>query len=57
MAQCMAMGQAAGTAAAMATRGTAGGTVREVAVDVLRARLAAEGAILGIQSVGAEAHP
>jgi hypothetical protein len=57
MAQCMAMGQAAGTAAAMATRGSAQGTVREVAVDILRARLAADGAILGVQPVGAEAHP
>jgi hypothetical protein len=46
MAQCMAMGQAAGTAAAMASdRGTTG-TVREIDVASLRSRLAADGAIL-----------
>jgi len=49
MAQCMAMGQAAGTAAAMAVKG--GGAVRDVDVASLRARLAADGAIL---SLGAE---
>jgi hypothetical protein len=44
MATCMAMGQAAGTAAAMAA---AGGTVpRSVPVGALRARLAADGALL-----------
>jgi hypothetical protein len=44
MATCMAMGQAAGTAAAMAA---AGGTVpRAVAADLLRARLAEDGALL-----------
>jgi hypothetical protein len=49
MAQCMAMGQAAGTAAAM---GVAGGLdPRAVDTGQLRARLAADGAIL---SVGAE---
>ena len=46
MAQCMAMGQAAGTAAAMAAAG--GGAVRDVDVAALRARLAADGAILGL---------
>ena len=48
MAQCMAMGQAAGTAAAMATTGGAGGTVRAVPIDALRARLLAGGAILDL---------
>jgi hypothetical protein len=52
MAQCMAMGQAAGTAAAMATVGpvrlAAGGVVRDVSVAALRDRLAADGAILGL---------
>jgi hypothetical protein len=49
MAQCMAMGQAAGAAAAM---GVAGGLdPRAVDTEQLRARLAADGAIL---SVGAE---
>jgi len=47
MAQCMAMGQAAGTAAAMAaTAGTDACAVRAVSTDVLRARLRADGAIL-----------
>jgi hypothetical protein len=41
MAQCMAMGQAAGTAAAMAT-----GDVRAISMDGLQARLVADGAIL-----------
>ena len=53
MAQCMAMGQAAGTAAALAV---AGGTdPRDVPVDRLRDWLAAEGAILRLtEPVGAE---
>jgi hypothetical protein len=55
MAQCMAMGQAAGTAAAMATRRPVGGAVREIPVDHLRARLVADGAILDLEPVGAEA--
>jgi glycine/D-amino acid oxidase-like deaminating enzyme len=46
MAQCMAMGQAAGTAAAIAATSDAGGAVRAVDIDALRARLAADGAIL-----------
>ena len=46
MAQCMAMGQAAGTAAALATAG--GGVPRDVDTAELRARLAAAGAILAI---------
>jgi hypothetical protein len=46
MAQCMAMGQAAGTAAGLAIE--TGVTPREVPADRLRARLAAEGAILDI---------
>ncbi len=44
MATCMAMGQAAGTAAAFASE--RGGDVRAVAVDRLRGRLAADKAIL-----------
>ncbi|HET7703497.1 MAG TPA: FAD-dependent oxidoreductase [Candidatus Limnocylindrales bacterium] len=50
MAQCMAMGQAAGTAAAMAARraGAERGAVRAVAIDDLRTRLAAAGAILSL---------
>jgi hypothetical protein len=44
MAQCMAMGQAAGTAAALAV--AAGRDPREVDVATLRARLRADGAIL-----------
>ncbi len=44
MAQCMAMGQAAGSAAAMATRAAL--DPRDVAVEVLRDRLRADGAIL-----------
>jgi hypothetical protein len=44
MATCMAMGQAAGTAAVFAA---AGGTVpRAVPVDALRERLALDGALL-----------
>jgi hypothetical protein len=46
MAQCMAMGQAAGTAAAMAAAGN--GDVRGVAIDLLRARLVGTGAILDL---------
>jgi hypothetical protein len=46
MAQCMAMGQAAGIAAAMAATSDAGGAVRAVDIDALRSRLAADGAIL-----------
>jgi hypothetical protein len=46
MAQCMAMGQAAGTAAALAIE--AGADPREVPTDSLRARLAADGAILAV---------
>jgi hypothetical protein len=49
MAQCMAMGQAAGTAAAMAVAG--GIDPRDVVSGQLRARLSADGAIL---SLGAE---
>jgi glycine/D-amino acid oxidase-like deaminating enzyme len=45
MAQCMAMGQAAGTAAAQAAAAP-GWAVRGVPIDALRARLAADGAIL-----------
>ena len=48
MAQCMAMGQAAGTAAAMAAAGD--GSPRDVAVDRLRERLRARGAILELAS-------
>ena len=44
MAQCMAMGQAAGTAAAMATRASL--DPRAVPVEVLRVGSAADGAIL-----------
>ena len=48
MAQCMAMGQAAGTAAAIATADRANGAVRAVDVEVLRGRLRAGGAILDL---------
>ena len=44
MAQCMAMGQAAGTAAALAAQGD--GAVRDVEIGRLRTRLAEDGAIL-----------
>ena len=44
MAQCMAMGQAAGTAAALAAVGD--GSVRDVEIEVLRDRLVNDGAIL-----------
>jgi hypothetical protein len=46
MAQCMAMGQAAGSAAAMASIRTPSGAVRAVDVAGLRARLVGDGAIL-----------
>lgn len=46
MAQCMAMGQAAGTAAAMAV--STGQDPRDVDVQALRARLRAEGAVLDV---------
>ena len=51
MAQCMAMGQAAGTAAALAARSGSIGAIRAVAIDDLRARLAADGAILDLTPV------
>ena len=44
MAQCMAMGQAAGTAAAVAA--TRNGSVREVELEVLQNRLVKDGAII-----------
>ena len=51
MAQCMAMGQAAGSAAALAARtGPADGAVRAVAPDALRRTLLDAGAILEITS-------
>jgi hypothetical protein len=46
MAQCMAMGQAAGTTAALAA--AAGTTPREVAAETVRERLAADGAVLAL---------
>ena len=46
MAQCMAMGQAAGTAAAMAS--AAGGVPRDIDVSVLRERLRVDGSILDL---------
>ena len=46
IAQCIAMGQAAGTAAALATSGGRDGTVRAVDIATLRERLAEAGAIL-----------
>jgi hypothetical protein len=53
MAQCMAMGQAAGAAAAMAV--AAGVDPRDVEIDALRSRLARDGAILRLtEPVGAE---
>jgi hypothetical protein len=42
----MAMGQAAGSAATMASAGGSAGAVRAVPFDTLRARLVADGAIL-----------
>jgi FAD dependent oxidoreductase len=50
MAQCMAMGQAAGTAAAMAVGGA--GDPRDVAIDALQARLRDDGAILELDPAG-----
>jgi hypothetical protein len=44
MAQCMAMGQAAGMVAALAARSD--GQVREVSFDLVRDRLTGAGAIL-----------
>ncbi len=49
MAQCMAMGQAAGTTAAMAAVDAA--SVREVDVAVLRDRLRGDGALLDMESL------
>jgi hypothetical protein len=49
MAQCMAMGHAAGTAAAMATR--SGREPRAIDIGVLRERLVADGAILALEPV------
>jgi FAD dependent oxidoreductase len=46
MAQCMAMGQAAGTAAAMATADGRDGTIRSIDIGALRDRLRGDGAIL-----------
>jgi hypothetical protein len=46
MAQCMAMGQAAGTVGAMAAE--ASGVVRDVSPDLVRERLARDGAVLQI---------
>jgi hypothetical protein len=51
MAQCMAMGQAAGTAAAMAVAG--GRDPREVASGALRDRLRRDGAILEMDDAAA----
>jgi hypothetical protein len=47
MAQCMAMGQAAGTAAALAV--AAGVDPRDVAVGAVRDRLRADGAVLDLE--------
>lgn len=46
MAQCMAMGQAAGTVAALAAKGD--GQVREVGFEVVRDLLTKDGAVLGV---------
>jgi hypothetical protein len=54
MAQCMAMGQAAGTAAAMASRGSPSGAIRAIDMAGLRSQLAADGAILELANVPAE---
>lgn len=48
MAQCMAMGQAAGTAAALAA--PAGGSVRDIPLEVLQHRLRDTGAILDLEA-------
>ncbi len=53
MAQCMAMGQAAGTAAALAVRGRC--DPREIPVETLRDRLRADGAILELAPSGVAA--
>jgi ribulose 1,5-bisphosphate synthetase/thiazole synthase len=58
MAQCMAMGQAAGTAAALAARQTGtdvAGRVRSIDVVDLRRRLVAAGAILDLRAVAESA--
>ncbi|MDH3470174.1 MAG: FAD-dependent oxidoreductase, partial [Acidimicrobiia bacterium] len=47
MAQCMAMGQAAGTVAALAVK--RGGAVREVANGALLEQLRADGAVLSLE--------
>ena len=53
MGQCMAMGQAAGSAAAMASAG--GRDSRDVPVGALQDRLVADGAILQLtEPVGSE---
>ncbi len=49
MAQCMAMGQAAGTAAALAVR--KGGAVREVDNSALISRLRSDGAVLSLEDI------
>ena len=46
MAQCMAMGQAAGTAAALAAKGSGG--VRDVPAAEIREALRSDGAILEV---------
>ncbi len=58
MAQCMAMGQAAGTAAAMAATDD-GGAIRAIDVGALRSRLVADGAILElpVSAAAAAAEP
>ncbi len=53
MAQCMAMGQAVGTAAAMATSAAGSRDPRDIDVAALRDRLRADGAILDLASAGA----
>jgi hypothetical protein len=50
MAQCMAMGQAVGTAAALAVK--EGGTVRDVDNSGLFSQLRADGAVLSLEDVG-----
>jgi hypothetical protein len=50
MAQCMAMGQAAGTAAALAAAGS--GEVRDVPAATVLERLRAAGAILSLEPAG-----
>ena len=53
MAQCMAMGQAAGTAAAMSV--VADGTPRTVSITALQARLRGDGAILSMDDAAVAA--